>query len=108
MAQPFVLAALADALATSERTLMRRFRQTLGASPLQYLQRLRMQAARRLLECSTLEIKQIAAEVGYGDVSSFRRLFKRELSCAPGYYRRATRDQMKASDRGENGIQRQS
>ncbi len=70
---------------------MRRFRQALGSSPLHYLQRLRMQAARRLLEHSRLDIKQIAAEVGYSDVCSFRRLFKRELSCAPGYYRRATR-----------------
>ena len=65
--------------------------QALGASPLHYLQRLRLQAAVRLLEHSTLDTKQIAAEVGYGDVSSFRRLFKRELSCAPGYYRRTTR-----------------
>ena len=91
LGEPFVLGALAAELATSERTLMRRFRQALDASPLHYLQRLRLQAAVRLLEHSTLDTKQIAAEVGYGDVSSFRRLFKRELSCAPGYYRRTTR-----------------
>lgn len=51
--------------------------------------------------------KQIAAEVGYGDVSSFRRLFKRELSCAPGYYRRHGAPD-EARQIGENGIQRQS
>ena len=84
-------------------TLMRRFRQALGASPLHYLHRLRLQAAVRLLEHSTLDIKQIAAEVGYGDVSSFRRLFKRVLSCAPGYYRRATRQPEHSHDEEQIG-----
>ena len=89
LAQPFRLGELAAALDTSERTLMRRFRLALGDTPLHYLQQLRLHAARRLLETTSMGLKQIVAEVGYADVSTFRRLFKRELRCSPGEYRRA-------------------
>ncbi|MFC5303397.1 GlxA family transcriptional regulator [Azospira restricta] len=88
LAEPFSLAALAAAAGASERTLMRRFRQALGDTPLHYLQQMRLFAARRLLEDSALALEQIVARVGYEDVSTFRRLFKRELGCSPGEYRR--------------------
>lgn len=87
-AEPFSLAALAAASGASERTLMRRFRQALGDTPLHYLQQMRLFAARRLLESSAFGVEQIVSRVGYEDVSAFRRLFKRELGCSPGEYRR--------------------
>lgn len=86
--RPFRLDAMAAAMATSERTLIRRFREVLGDTPLHYLQQLRLFAARRMLENSTLGLEEIVSRVGYADVSAFRRLFKRELHCAPGEYRR--------------------
>lgn len=88
LARPFRLDELAAALDTSERTLMRRFRLSLGETPLHYLQQLRLHAARRMLETTSLGLKQIVAEVGYTDESTFRRLFKRELHCSPCEYRR--------------------
>lgn len=90
LAEPFSLSRLATYLAVSERTLIRRFQQALGCAPLGYLQRLRLQAACRLLENSSMEVKEIANQIGYADLSSFRRLFKRELGCTPGEYRRAS------------------
>ncbi|MBI2307871.1 MAG: helix-turn-helix domain-containing protein [Rhodocyclales bacterium] len=88
LARPFSLATLAAAAGSSERTLIRHFRQALGDTPLHYLQQMRLFAARRLLESSALGLEQIVGRVGYEDVSTFRRLFKRELGCSPGEYRR--------------------
>ncbi|HEX5803159.1 MAG TPA: helix-turn-helix domain-containing protein [Azospira sp.] len=88
LAQPFSLAALAAAAGSSERTVIRHFRQALGDTPLRYLQQMRLFTARRLLENSALALEQIVGRVGYEDVSTFRRLFKRELGCSPGDYRR--------------------
>lgn len=88
LAQPFSLEALATAVGASERTLMRRFRRALGDTPLHYLQQMRLFTARQLLEGSALGLEQIVTQVGYSDVSTFRRLFKRELQCSPGEYRR--------------------
>lgn len=88
LAQPFRLEALAAAVGASERTLMRRFRRALGDTPLHYLQQMRLFTARQLLESSALGLEQIVEKVGYTDVSTFRRLFKRELQCSPGEYRR--------------------
>ena len=86
--QPFRLAALASAVNCSERTLMRRFRLALGDTPLHYLQKLRLFAARRLLETTALGLGEIAQRVGYSDLSAFRRLFIREVECTPARYRR--------------------
>lgn len=88
LAEPFRLDALTAAVGASERTLMRRFRLALSDTPLHYLQQMRLFAARRLLESTPLSLDQIVAKVGYADVSTFRRLFKRELQCSPGEYRR--------------------
>lgn len=94
LVQPFSLDAMARALHTSERTLMRRFRAALGDTPLHTLQRLRLHAARRLLETSSLGLEAIVEQVGYTDLSAFRRLFKREFSCSPGEYRRASQGEV--------------
>ena len=91
LTRPFHLNEIAAALSTSERTLIRRFRLALGDTPLHYLQHLRLHAARRLLETTSMGLKQIVTEVGYSDESTFRRLFKRELCCSPNEYRRSAR-----------------
>lgn len=77
------LAALARRFAVSERTLLRRFRAALGVSPLSRLQRLRMEEAKRLLETTELSVEAITEQVGYADVSAFRRLFKRATGLTP-------------------------
>lgn len=87
MADPGSMAQLAARLAVSERTLARRFRLALEQTPLDYLQRLRIDAARALLEAGDLTVESIAAQVGYQDASSFTRLFRTSVGLSPAAYR---------------------
>lgn len=81
----------ARAVAVSERTLARKFNMAIGQTPLAYLQTLRLEAARTLLEAGDLTVDSVASQVGYVDASSFSRLFKQELGVSPGAYRRRFR-----------------
>lgn len=72
----------------SPRAFERRFRQATGYSPLSYVQRIRIEEAKRRLERTDMPIDQISWEVGYEDASAFRRLFKRTVRATPGAYRR--------------------
>jgi transcriptional regulator GlxA family with amidase domain len=78
---------LARQLAVSERTLIRRFNAAQGHSPLTYLQHLRIDTARALLEVGDLSVERIAVYVGYTDTSSFTRLFRARMGLTPGTYR---------------------
>lgn len=71
-----------------ERTLKRRFKAATGVSLIEYLQNLRIEQAKRLLEQSALSVDDISNEAGYEDASFFRRLFKRLTGLAPSDYRR--------------------
>lgn len=71
-----------------ERTLKRRFKAATGSSLIEYLQNLRVEEAKRLLESSDLPVDEISAETGYSDASFFRRLFKRLTGLTPSRYRR--------------------
>jgi transcriptional regulator GlxA family with amidase domain len=81
------IAGVCRALAVSERTLARRFKASLGMSPLSYLQSQRIARARQLLESSTLPLERIVEQCGYEDVSSFRKLFARQVGMTPREYR---------------------
>ena len=74
-----------------ERTLKRRFRAATGMTLIEYLQNLRVEKAKRLLEISSLPVDEISAETGYEDASFFRRLFKRRTGLTPSQYRRMFR-----------------
>ena len=74
-------------LAVSERTLARKFKASLGMSPLSYLQSQRIARARQLLETSTLALERIVEQCGYEDISSFRKLFARQVGMTPREYR---------------------
>lgn len=78
---------MAQEIGVSERTLIRRFNAALGQSPLNYLQSLRIDAARGLLEGSDLSVERVAEQVGYSDTSSFSRLFRHKVGLSPGAYR---------------------
>jgi len=80
------VAGLAELAYMSRRTFERRFRLATGESPLRYLQRLRIQQARRLLE-NGHSFDEITGQVGYEDTSSFRKLFQRHTSLPPASYR---------------------
>ena len=59
-----------------------------GETPLMYLQRFRIETAKRLLEKSGLGVEEIGRRVGYGDIGFFRELFKRYTGISPNAYRR--------------------
>jgi transcriptional regulator GlxA family with amidase domain len=71
-----------------ERTIKRRFKRATGTTLIDYLQNLRIEAAKRLLESADLPVDEISAEAGYEDPSFFRRLFKRRTGLKPSEYRR--------------------
>ena len=60
----------------------------LGLSPSDYLLKLRINEAKRLLRESRVPLKEIARDLGYGDVVAFHRAFTREARCPPGAYRK--------------------
>lgn len=78
---------LASDLALTPRTFLRRFKTATGETPLAYLQRLRIEAAKPMLEEDRMTIQEVGLAVGYEDVAFFRYLFKRHTGLAPGAYR---------------------
>ncbi len=78
---------LARALSTSERTLHRKLKQASGESPKTFIDRIRVETARMLLETSVKPVKELAASAGFADEASFRRAFRRFAGMAPSAYR---------------------
>lgn len=72
-------------------TFKRRFKAATGLTPIAYVQRVRIDHAKRLLETGGEPVERISWAVGYEDPASFRRLFKRLAGLAPGEYRRRFR-----------------
>lgn len=72
----------------SERSFHRRFRRATGQSPLDYVQTLRIEEAKQVLETTNIPIDDIAADVGYSEPSAFRHLFRKLVGLTPSAYRR--------------------
>lgn len=70
----------------SMRNFVRRFKQATGDSPLIYLQKLRIAAAKRMLESDHRTMQEIRGAVGYQDVAFFRDLFQRHTGVSPSAY----------------------
>ncbi len=85
--QPLPVARIARAAAMSPRTLARWCRAHLAESPAQVVRRLRLDEARRLLEETTLPLKDISARTGLGDASTLWRAFTQQLGLTPAAYR---------------------
>lgn len=79
--------ALAEHCGTSERSLLRHFKAHYGMTPLEHIQRLRVERAKALLETTHLSFDEVVERCGYTDVSSFRKLFKRATALTPADYR---------------------
>lgn len=86
--EPDVLADLPQVAGLTQRTFTRRFRLATGHSPTNYLQHIRIDDAKAMLERTGAPIDEICWTVGYDDPASFRRLFKRITTVTPGVYRR--------------------
>lgn len=71
----------------SPRHFKRRFKQATGHAPMQYLQLVRIEAARKKLETTTETVEEVTQYIGYEDSSTFRRLFKHHTGLSPREYR---------------------
>jgi transcriptional regulator GlxA family with amidase domain len=71
-----------------ERSFKRRFKSATGHAPIDYVQRLRVEEAKRRLERTRAPVDEIGWNVGYEDPAFFRRLFKRITGVTAGAYRR--------------------
>lgn len=78
---------LATEVNVSQRTLIRKFKAEFSVSPLTYLQNMRIETAKKLLEGSSLTLADIIEQVGYADASSFSRLFHKRQGITPAMYR---------------------
>ncbi|MCS0634601.1 helix-turn-helix domain-containing protein [Streptomyces sp. LP05-1] len=88
LARELSLAEIAAHAGTSTRTLMRRFREQTGTTPLQWLHRARVRQAQHLLETTDHSVERIGAQVGFGSATAFRDRFKRTTGVSPVTYRR--------------------
>ncbi|MET8810958.1 helix-turn-helix domain-containing protein [Streptomyces sp. NPDC004549] len=88
LARDLTLADIAGRAGTSTRTLIRRFRDQTGTTPLQWLHRARIRQAQHLLETTEHSVERIGHQVGFASPTSFRDRFKRTTGVSPQTYRR--------------------
>jgi transcriptional regulator GlxA family with amidase domain len=79
---------VADRASMGQRNFIRRFKAATGRLPHDYLQLLRVSAARELLEDGAASIQAVCSQVGYVDIAFFRSLFKRHTGLTPAEYRK--------------------
>jgi len=79
---------LAKMAAISSRNFLRRFKKATANSPLEYIKRVKIEAAKQSLESSTSNISQVMYAVGYNDSKAFRTMFKKYTGLTPIEYRK--------------------
>jgi transcriptional regulator GlxA family with amidase domain len=88
LSKPLNVPMLAERVAMSPRNFARVFSKEMKTTPAKFVERLRVEAARRRLEESLNSMETIAEECGFGNVNSMRNVFQRTLRITPGHYRR--------------------
>jgi transcriptional regulator GlxA family with amidase domain len=78
---------LANSLAISKRNFERRFKKATGNTPVEYIQRVKVEAAKKFLETSRKTVSEIMYDVGYTDVKAFRSTFKKLAGLSPVEYK---------------------
>jgi transcriptional regulator GlxA family with amidase domain len=86
-AQPHTVEMLADAAGMTVRSFARAFKREVGITPAAYVETVRVDRARQMLETSSTDTVAIAERCGFGTVETFRRAFRRRLGVSPGEYR---------------------
>lgn len=99
LAEDLPVQVLADRLHLSVRHFSRLFRHRTGHTPADYLEAVRLEAARRLLEESDRSLPAIAADTGLGSVETLHRAFRNRLGTTPAEYRRRFRSPEAAAPR---------
>ncbi len=87
LADDLSLPALAAKAGMSERSFCRHYVEATGITPARAVERLRVEAARRLLSDTRLPVKRVAARCGFGSEETLRRSFLRLLAATPQHYR---------------------
>ena len=100
--KPLTVPVLAQRVSMSPRNFARVFTQEMKTTPAKFVERLRVEAARRRLEESENSMETIATECGFGNINSMRDVFQRTLKIPPGQYRRHFRH-VKHSGKGKTG-----
>jgi YesN/AraC family two-component response regulator len=88
-AEPVTAAELAERLEAKPEHLMAAFREQNGRTPMQYLRAVRLARAQELLRTTSLPVSDIAARVGFREISYFDRSFKRQYGIAPLEFRKS-------------------
>jgi AraC family transcriptional regulator, transcriptional activator FtrA len=83
------VSAMARRAAMSERTFVRRFKESTGTTPFRWLLTQRLARAQELLEGTDLDVDAIARRAGFGTATNLRTHFRRELATTPSIYRRS-------------------
>lgn len=78
---------LADRLAMSRRTLERRFKKATSNTVVEYIQRVKIEAAKKSLETTRKNVNEVMFDVGYADTKAFRNLFRKITGLTPIEYR---------------------
>ena len=86
--EPLTLDEVARVAGLNPFHLLRVFKQAIGVTPHQYLMRLRLLQALRLLRDTRLPVTDVAYEAGWADLSNFNRAFRREFGCSPRILRK--------------------
>ena len=85
------VAAMVTLSGLAERSFKRRLARATGVTPLEYVQTLRLEEAKHLLETTEVAVEEVAHQVGYEDASFFGRLFRRKVGLTPAQYRKRFR-----------------
>ena len=88
LAQPLSVDQLADRAGMSVRNFARNFKRETQSTPAEFVERARLDTARRMLEETKQPMKRIADVAGFGDSNTLRRAFLRQLGVTPADYRR--------------------
>ena len=86
-AEPFRVDDVANRMGMSPRHFKRRFKAATGETPLVYIQKVRIEEAKKRLEQSDASVGDITWKIGYEDSSTFRRLFRKHVGISPREYR---------------------
>jgi transcriptional regulator GlxA family with amidase domain len=81
------IAGMAAAVAMSPRTFLRRFGETTGMAPAEWVAAVRVDEARRLLETTRLPMEAVAGRAGFGSLQALRQQFRRRVGVSPRAYR---------------------